>query len=61
MLGKYKSGKTEISKLLAEKLGLVRLKVSTLLEDFIVNQRDVLSMKAREQLMVGGVEQELVI
>jgi len=37
VLGKFKSGKTPISKMLSDKLNLIRIKVSSLLEEFIIN------------------------
>jgi len=47
VIGKVKTGKTTIAKLLTEKLKLVRLKVSYLLEEFIKYQLDPLAMKAK--------------
>jgi adenylate/nucleoside-diphosphate kinase len=62
VIGKTKTGKTTIAKLLAEKLKLVRIKVSFLLEDFIRFKLDPLSQKAKAQLASGGtVDTEIVI
>ena len=40
VIGKVKSGKTYVSKLLSDKLKLVHIKISKLLEEFIVTHTD---------------------
>ncbi|CAD8103243.1 unnamed protein product [Paramecium sonneborni] len=53
ILGKVKSGKTEIVRLLSEKLNLVRVKVSHLLAEFVTNQTDLLAVNIKNQLKDG--------
>ena len=55
VIGKIKSGKTTIAKLLSDKLKLVRIKVSNLLEDFIKYKLDPMSVKAKALLNSGGI------
>lgn len=62
VVGQQKSGKTTIAKLLSEKLNLVRLKVSNLLEEFITHQDDPLAEQCKNILLNGGtLSDDLVI
>jgi adenylate/nucleoside-diphosphate kinase len=55
VIGKVKTGKTTIAKLLASTMKLVRLKVSMLLEDFIKHMLDPMAIRAKMQISSGGV------
>lgn len=62
VMGKPKSGKSTIAKLLSAKLNLVRVKVSHLIEEFITHQEDPLAMAAKDAILSGGaVENQTLI
>lgn len=62
VVGKPKSGKSALSKLLEEKLNLVRIKLSEIIEDYIPDHKYIQSKKALDVLREGGeLTDELII